>query len=260
MLVAVAVAALSYVGAKGNFGNAVKVANELPVGAVPAFVDAGTPPSGGAHAATSTAIGPSTGGFSAAGSQMVKHQGEGGSTNLGAAADSDKPAPSKHDGDQASQHPSNDLAEAHGPAKLTGPSGKPDPLASPTGRRAVPSPVDKDPANIRALAQENESADILAKNGYRVEQRPKFPGRKNPDYRIEGDIFDNYAPTTSSPRSIWTTIQDKVVKEQARRIVLNLSSSGVDLVKLKIQFDNWPIDTLEQILVIRNGSIIRFWP
>jgi hypothetical protein len=36
-------------------------------------------------------------------------------------------------------------------------------------------------------------------------------------------IFDNYAPTTSNPRSIWTTVQNKVVTEQARRIVLNLS-------------------------------------
>lgn len=186
MLIAVAVTALSYVGAKGNFSNAVKIANKLPAHGMPAFATAGVPLSEGARAATSTAIGPSAGGFAVAGSQMVKHQGEGGNEDHGAAADSEKPAAARHDDEQASRHPSKDGAEAHGPAKLTGPSGKPDPHVSPTGRRARPSAADKDPVNIRALEQENESADVLARQGYQVEQNPKVSGPKKPDSELRG--------------------------------------------------------------------------
>jgi Contact-dependent growth inhibition CdiA C-terminal domain len=147
-----------------------------------------------------------------------------------------------------------------GPTKLTGPSGLPEPYATPTGKRTSPDPADKDPINIRALAQENESADVLAKNGYHVEQNPRTAGRKNPDYRIEGDTFDNYAPTTSNTRAIWSVVQEKVVAGQARRIVLNLSSSRVDVVKLKAQFYQWPIEHLEQIIVIQGTSVTLFWP
>jgi Contact-dependent growth inhibition CdiA C-terminal domain len=135
-----------------------------------------------------------------------------------------------------------------------------EPLPAPTGKRTTPSHAEQDPANIRALEQENESADILSKHGYQVEQNPKVPGRKNPDFRIEGEIFDNYAPTTSSPRSIWTTIQEKVIGEQARRIALILSDSDADLPKLKVRFDQWPIEGLVQIIVVRSSTVIKFWP
>jgi len=79
--------------------------------------------------------------------------------------------------------------------------------------------------------RENDSAVLLARAGYRVEQKPVVPGRKEPDYRIEGRIFDNYAPSTSRARNIrrierveiWDLIRkDKVVAEQASRIILNL--------------------------------------
>jgi len=51
-----------------------------------------------------------------------------------------------------------------------------------------------------------------------------------------------------------------VISEQARRIVLNLSESGVDLSKLKSQFEKWPIEGLEQIIVVKGSTVIRFWP
>ncbi|MBV8572527.1 MAG: hypothetical protein JO319_18055, partial [Acidobacteriaceae bacterium] len=41
---------------------------------------------------------------------------------------------------------------------------------------------------------ENQSADILADAGHKVEQNPKLPGPKNPDYHIEGQMFNCYAP------------------------------------------------------------------
>ncbi len=45
------------------------------------------------------------------------------------------------------------------------------------------------------LCRENESADTFAQHGYDVEQNPPpKPNGKEPDYKIEGEYFDNYAP------------------------------------------------------------------
>jgi hypothetical protein len=46
MLVAIAVAALAYVGAKGNYSNALEIASKMPSGGLPAFATAGAGASG----------------------------------------------------------------------------------------------------------------------------------------------------------------------------------------------------------------------
>jgi hypothetical protein len=73
MLVAVAVAALAYVGAKGNYRNALKIANNMPTGGLPAFATAGAPAGagGGPAAGTGAAIGPSAGGPAFVGAAAV---------------------------------------------------------------------------------------------------------------------------------------------------------------------------------------------
>jgi hypothetical protein len=142
----------------------------------------------------------------------------------------------------------------------TKPSGRPDPHAAPGGRKTTISPND-DAATIRSLRRENESADLLARNGYKVEQNPIVPGLKNPDYKIEGRIFDNYAPSTSNSRNIWSNLKtEKIDTGQAERIVLNLEDSAVDLNKLKKQFNDWPMPGLKEVIVVKNGQIIPFWP
>ena len=111
------------------------------------------------------------------------------------------------------------------------------------------------------LQRENESADILAKDGYDVEQNPKVPGDKNPDYRVEGQIFDCYSPTSDSARNIATNIKIKVDEDQADRIVLNLSDSPVDLAKMSAQLRDWPIQGLKEVKVIDAlGNVIDFYP
>ncbi|HEX8114313.1 MAG TPA: DUF4157 domain-containing protein [Kofleriaceae bacterium] len=73
MLVSVAIAALSYVGVKGNFGNAVKIASSMPAGALPAFaVAGGGQMTSGAGAGTGVLIGPSTGSLGTAGNAMMQ--------------------------------------------------------------------------------------------------------------------------------------------------------------------------------------------
>jgi Domain of unknown function (DUF4157) len=73
MLVSVAIAALSYVGVKGNFGNAVKIASSMPTGGLPAFAIAGGGQLGSrAGAGTGVLIGPSTGSLGTAGNAMMQ--------------------------------------------------------------------------------------------------------------------------------------------------------------------------------------------
>jgi hypothetical protein len=86
MLVSVAIAALSYVGVKGNFGNAVKIASSMPTGAMPAFAIARGGQMSGAGAGTGTLIGPSTGSLGTAGTAMMQADDKsgGGASNEGA--------------------------------------------------------------------------------------------------------------------------------------------------------------------------------
>jgi hypothetical protein len=143
---------------------------------------------------------------------------------------------------------------------LTAPSRKPDPDAMPGGTKTRIPPNDT-PKNIRAYGRENESAEVLAKNGYEVEQNPAVPGTgRKPDYRVEGKIFDNYAPTSDSPRNIWTEVARKVARGQANRIILNLNDSNVALATLTRQFADWPIAGLEQVLVIHGRQVTQIWP
>ncbi len=68
MLVAVAIAAMSYMGAKANYGNALKIANNVPTGGLPALATAGGRTTAGADAMTGVSLGPGIGGIGAIGS------------------------------------------------------------------------------------------------------------------------------------------------------------------------------------------------
>jgi len=84
----------------------------------------------------------------------------------------------------------------------------------------------------RNIARQNEAADALAYHGYKVEHKPKVaasdhldPGR-DPDYRIEGQIFDCYTPTKDRTLDkIRNEISKKVKEGQANHIVLNLTDN-----------------------------------
>ena len=113
----------------------------------------------------------------------------------------------------------------------------------------------------RAIMRENESADTLADKGYNVEQNPPtLPNGKNPDYRIEGKIFDNLALTSSNPDQIRKGISRKVKSEQTDRIILNLNDSYVTLELLRDTLSRKPINELKEIIVIKNGQVIPFFP
>ncbi len=115
-----------------------------------------------------------------------------------------------------------------------------------------------DAATTRSLIRENGSAVKLSENGYTVEQNPVVTGTaKNPDYRINGVVFDNYAPSTSNVRNAASEIESKVAKGQTDNVVVNLADSTITPAQLQSQLTNYPIPGLKQVIVIdQNGKVI----
>ncbi len=132
--------------------------------------------------------------------------------------------------------------------------------AVPRGTKAKIRPKD-DLAKQRALTRENEAADIIAKEGYDIEQNPIIIGiLKKPDYKIEHKVFDCYAPTRNNPRAIWSGVKEKIEEEQTQRVVLNLDDSAVDIQELSNQFNKYPILNLEEVIIVKKGSVFHLLP
>ena len=72
MLVAVAIAALNRAGAKANYRSALKIANNMPTGGLPAFATIGGVPAPSGAAGTAAAIGPGLGGPGIAGAAALR--------------------------------------------------------------------------------------------------------------------------------------------------------------------------------------------
>jgi uncharacterized protein YukE len=140
----------------------------------------------------------------------------------------------------------------------TNPSGRPDPGRKPGGRRTNAHPTKKKDLPLR---RENESADTLAREGYDVEQNPPpKPNGKNPDYKIEGEYFDNYAPSSNDLDNIRDQISKKVKGDQADRIVLNLDDCPRSIEDIRGILERKPVGDLKEILVVRDGKVIPFYP
>jgi hypothetical protein len=125
----------------------------------------------------------------------------------------------------------------------------------------------------RSLELENESADTVADKGYRIHQNPTRReiaearlntgdvGKpdKDPDYLIEGHVFDCYSPTPSkNVRGVWSEVSVKVADSQTQRVVLNLHDWRGDLPAMQKQFDDWPIAGLKEVVAVtRSGAIVQ---
>lgn len=120
-----------------------------------------------------------------------------------------------------------------------------------------------DDSTRRSLIREKEAAETIAQNGYNIEQNPVVKGTtRNPDYRIEGEIFDCYSPAENTKiRNIASTIQEKVVeKEQTNRVVLNLDDWNGNINDLVNQLNEFPIEGLEEVLVVQDGKVMSIYP
>lgn len=142
----------------------------------------------------------------------------------------------------------------------TSPSKTPNLEAHPRGKKTKISDLD-DIETRTSLTRENEGADVLAKKGYDIEQNPTITNTtRNPDYKIEGKIFDCYSPynLNKSVRGIWDEISQKVItKKQTERIFLHLKNWEGKIDDLQKQFDNYPIEGLKEVMILdKNNEII----
>jgi hypothetical protein len=140
----------------------------------------------------------------------------------------------------------------------TTPSGKPDPSRKPRGPRTNAHPERK---KDRPLRRENESADTLAERGYDVEQNPPpRPNGREPDYRIEGEYFDCYAPSSKNLDNIRDEVSGKVKEGQADRIILNLDDCARSTDEIRAVLERKPVADLKEILVVKDGKVVPFYP
>ena len=120
-----------------------------------------------------------------------------------------------------------------------------------------------DKATRRSLTRENETAEILAKNGYVIEQNPAIEGTtRNPDYLIEGVVFDCYSPVENTKvRNVASVIEEKVMqKGQAERVVLNLDDWNGNVDELVRQLNDYPIEGLKEVIIVYNGTVRSIYP
>ena len=113
----------------------------------------------------------------------------------------------------------------------------------------------------RAKRRENESAEALSQNGYDVEQNPppKANG-KEPDYKIEGEYFDCYSPETGNLDNIRVKLSEKVADDQADRLILNMDDTPASMDDIAAMLRRKPIADLKEILVVKDGNVIPFYP
>lgn len=123
----------------------------------------------------------------------------------------------------------------------------------------------------RGKVRENEAARLLPQAGYDVEQQPTITTDdiknnpslkqvKDPDFRVEGRIFDCYSPDASRALNIQVRIADKITRGQTTRLILNLDDSTVSIDELRQVLTENPIRNLEEIIIIKDGQITPFFP
>jgi len=127
------------------------------------------------------------------------------------------------------------------------------------------------PKGDRGLTRQNESADVLAEQRYRTTMLDEFDNgngygivpEKSPDFIIEGQVFDCYAPNTTIQKNVLDMLRDKTTK-QARRIVLNLNDYPVEkraeLIENLISQTHKDLKYLNELLIIEGRQVTRaYW-
>jgi hypothetical protein len=133
--------------------------------------------------------------------------------------------------------------------------------ASPTGRPTRVGPSE-DASVRRSLTRENESAQTLAAAGYRVEQNPpRLPNGARPDYRIEGEYFDCYAPAGgTSATNVRRTLEGKAARQQAERFVVNADDWNGDVGDLAREIRSAQAGGIREVIVVRGGRVVQAYP
>lgn len=141
----------------------------------------------------------------------------------------------------------------------TQPSGQPDPNATPGGTPSEEPGAS--PKKQEGLRIENESATILARAGYKISQNTGEKGANgtsDPDYNMEGKLWDCYAPSSEKRDNVRSELRDKV-KKQSGSIVINMERSPMSVDEMKALLPH--VRGLEEAKIIdKNGNIIDAFP
>jgi Contact-dependent growth inhibition CdiA C-terminal domain len=144
----------------------------------------------------------------------------------------------------------------------TTPSRTPLPTNTPRGPRAEPNPKDDEDTTL-GLQHENEAAVTLAQAGYDIEQIPRRQGVSTADYLIGGKRFDCYSPTGPRVRNAWSVVEEKILKDQTDRVVINLDTPDAQVIldDVRRQFQDYPLPGLVEVKAIApGGAIIDIYP
>lgn len=145
------------------------------------------------------------------------------------------------------------------PLRVSVPSSGPDPGRSAAGDRETRPRATRDQQDD--VRMQNEAADVLARSGYRVRRLPEVPGRKSPDFEIEGRLFDCYSPRPStSVDGIRTKLRDKIGDGQAERFVVDLDRSPLEPADLRRRLAVMAPRRLREVLAVKSGVVHRVWP
>ena len=141
---------------------------------------------------------------------------------------------------------------------LTEPSRSPDPDAAPAGD---PEAAPRASADVQeSLKFQERTASALARAGYRVRRLPRTAHGVNPDFEIEGRIFDCYSPARGTTVDSVVTRVRKKSKRQASRFVVNLDRGGLDTGDLRARLLTSRPSRVQEVLVVENETVSRVWP
>lgn len=116
--------------------------------------------------------------------------------------------------------------------------------------------------------QQNKTANLFASKGYNVEMLDEIAGgngygitpKANPDFIIEGKIFDCYTPKKyTEVKTIIKKMQDKT-KNQAHNIILNLELYEGDIAELLTVIKrkanpSGDLKQLEELWIVKNNEL-----
>ncbi|MFC4335230.1 CdiA C-terminal domain-containing protein [Salininema proteolyticum] len=139
-------------------------------------------------------------------------------------------------------------------SRHTRPSGPADPDAMPKQQA--------DKHRNPGIKAENSAAIVIAREGYEIVQNPpEKPNGRRPDFLIEGEYWDCYAPTSPDVNTVRKAVSFKVKKGQADRIILDLRTAPVSMDDLKHRFETRPVKNLREVKIIsQEGEVVDFFP
>jgi hypothetical protein len=146
----------------------------------------------------------------------------------------------------------------------------------PTGTRRVNREA-APPGEKAQVASEQEFADRLASQGYRVIQQPTVgdnpaltPERMrtlglretaDPDLLVEGRVFDIYRPQGDDVATAWQGISDKVaVNRQTDRIALDLRGTSLTEADVRAALRANRIPGLAEVITLTDRGLGRAFP